>query len=140
MARAVFARKLNALYPAEPEAEQLLHSVGQGELVMVEIRRPRNVYHHRKFFALLNLVYENQEHFKSVDELLAALKLALGYVTIVRTKRFGEIAIPKSINFATMDQPAFEQFYNRAVDFIVAEVIPGLNKQELAEQIAEFAA
>ena len=130
-----FRRTLQGLRPDDVQAEEALRSVGQGEVVALVLKRPRNSKHHRKFFALLKLVYENQEHYESMDALLIALKVALGHCfpVILRT---GQTAyVPKSISFAKMSQDEFEVFYEGVVKIVVTKFLPGVNREDLEAEI-----
>lgn len=42
--KVLLARKLNALYPVDDAAETVLQKLGQGEIVEVEVKRPRNIH------------------------------------------------------------------------------------------------
>jgi hypothetical protein len=134
---AVFRKELGCLRPADEEAEKVLRGIKMGECVTVSVKRPRNLQHHRKFYALMNLILQNQDHYKSVDEIVAAFKFATGHVDSIKTKR-GIIQIPRSIAFANMGQMEFSAFYDMAVDFVLAEVIPGLGRAELEREILEM--
>ncbi|MCW5615871.1 MAG: DUF1367 family protein [Rhodocyclaceae bacterium] len=136
--KVILRKDLNCFRPVCDQGEQTLRRMAPGQLVMVNFTFPRNVGHHRKFFAMLDIVLKNQEHFKSTDQLLDALKIAIGHTTTVKVKR-GTFEIPKSISFAKMDQAQFDNFYKRAVDFVLAEVIPGLGRDELEREVMQFA-
>lgn len=112
-----------------------LRKIKNGALVLVEVKQTRNPQHHRKLFAMLNIVLKNQDYYKSLDTLLSACKLATGHAEIVRTKR-GDVAIPKSIAFHSMSQDDFGTFYEASVDWVVSEVIPGLSKEDLDAEVA----
>lgn len=133
----VFRRTLTSLVPADEEAEELLRKIKVGSLVTVDVKRGRNLQHHRKFMALLRLVWKNQDHFNSVDEILGVFKHRIGHVDVVQTK-YGEVRLPKSISFANMDQTEFESLYDRAVQFLITEVIPGLDKDDLKREVEDI--
>lgn len=134
MTVATFKKSGGALKPADPTAEAVLDKIKLGQLVAVDVRRPRNLAHHRKYWALLQVVVDNLDQPLTVDALHDLVKLRTGHVTPVRTKR-GIVEIPGSISFAAMDQTAFENFYDRAVAFLAAEVIPGVGKETLAAEV-----
>ena len=134
MTRILVVKHLGALRPVDEHGETVLHGLGQGEIVGIELKRPRNVLHHRKFFAMLSVVLKNQEHYKSVQDLLDVCKLRTGHCRTVQTKN-GAIRIPSSISFAAMDQSAFEAFYQRACGWVIEEVLPGLQKRHLDEEV-----
>ena len=48
------------------------------------------------------------------------------------------IEIPLSISFAKMDQTEFESFYERAMDFLIAEVLPGIDSADLEREVQEI--
>lgn len=131
------------LEPVDDSGREVLAKVKTGATIKAEVTRPRNVHFHRKFFAMLNLVYQNQEHYKSLDDLLDVCKLRIGHVRSIQTKG-GIEKVPASISFANMDDTAFSNFYDRAVQWVTTEVIPGLQRHELdgeiEEELREFAA
>lgn len=125
------------LRPCDEAGESALKRITQGNIVAVNVKQPRNVHHHRKFFALMQTIFSNQSHYKTLEHLLSAFKFACGHTEKIRTAR-GEIEIPRSISFAKMDQAEFEAFYDRAVEFVTTEVIPGLDSADLAREVEEL--
>lgn len=128
------AKKLRSLYPVDDAGEDFLSHLAQGEIIEVTIRRPRNIKHHRKFFAMLQLVFSNQNAYKSLDDLLEVCKLSIGHCRTIRTK-VCDVKIPNSISFSSLDQDAFNDFYDRAVQWVIADVIPGLRREDLDEEV-----
>ena len=115
----------------------MLKGIKQGETVSVEVRQPRNVYHHRKFFALLNLVFENQEKYETVEQLLTIFKIGTGHYETMVMKN-GLAYIPKSISFAKMDQGEFEEFWDKCIKLITTRILPGVTKESLEREILEL--
>lgn len=141
--KALYRRTLQGWAPADPEAEAFTKGFKVGALSWLEGSKPRNPGHHRKFFAMLKIICDNQEHYKSVEELRAACLVAIGHALFVQTKA-GLVGIPKSISFAKMDQTEFERtVYDPAIAWVATEVIPGLERRGLDEaveaELREFA-
>ncbi len=130
------ANHLGALRPAqEQDVEVWGHlKIAEREVVKVQISRSRNYKFHCKFFAMLGIILTNQEHYQTTDELLNVCKLRIGHVDIVQTPQ-GEERWPKSISFASMDETEFSAFYERAVDWVLQDVIPGLQRQRLDAEV-----
>jgi len=126
----LLVKSLNRLAAAEPISQELIEGMRQGEIVTATIKRTRNVKHHRKFYALLSVVFKAQSHFVTLDHMLAVIKKAVGYCDEVK-HRGQTIYVPKSISFAKMPQESFETFYDAVVNFILAEILPRVNKAEL---------
>ena len=134
MVKILVARKLTGLFPVDETGEVVIRKFTPGEVVSIDVKRPRNVAFHRKFFAMLNIILQNQDAFKSIDDLLELTKLRTGHCHTVLTKA-GEVKITDSISFAAMDQDAFNAFYQRACAWVCSEVIPGLSQQDLDEEV-----
>lgn len=137
-------RTLAGLAPANDRAVETLKRIKVGAVVTIKRpKQPRNVRFHNKLFAMLQIILENQEHYKSIDDLLAVCKLRVGHVHVIQTAR-GIERLPKSISFAAMDADEFADFYSRAVDWVTSEVIPGLSRADLNAEVEgallEFAA
>lgn len=140
MAEAFMRRQMGALRPIDAAGEQALAEIPQGELVRVTIKRPRNVNHHRKFFALINAIFPHQDFYPTEETLLAAIKVALGYGESIKLPDGRTIIVPGSISFAKMDQKAFESFYDRALTLILGKILPGVNKADLEREVSDILA
>lgn len=116
-----FFRRGNTLVPSDFAAEEILSGIPEGKEILVTIRRPRHVEHHRWFFACLRRVVENSEVWKDEEELLDVLKIATGHTKPVQLWDGTIYRRPKSINFASQGQDAFQRFVNRAL-YVLAQM------------------
>jgi hypothetical protein len=73
--------------------------IKSGETYKYIVTKPRNIKHHRKLFALFNLVYENQEQFKHLEDLRNELTKEAGYFEEYITLQGELIRKAKSISF-----------------------------------------
>jgi hypothetical protein len=101
----------------------------------IEIRKPRNVQFHRKFFSLLSMVMDNQDAFDNIEELRAYLTMKAGYYKRVVTKD-GEMYLPQSISFANMDDIEFSGFYSRVLD-VVCQFLD-IQSDEVARELVNY--
>lgn len=116
MADLYLTRTVHGLGPVDDAAKDILRKIKLGKMVRCEISQPRNIQHHRKFFALLNTVWQAAGEWPTVDDLLIELKIKLGITKDVVVRESGEVVkIVGSISFAAMDQLEFEKFYERAI-------------------------
>ena len=125
------------LTPVDMIGVEAIAAVPTGTVLRVKWTRPRNLAHHRKFFALLDVVHQAQSRYAAKDDLLNALKIAMGHYTVWKVAD-REILQPKSIAFGAMDQVAFEQFYDRAVLLILEKVLPGTQRDDLEARVLEI--
>ena len=127
-----------SLFPSDRQAFDYLTKLKHGDIVSAVIKKPRNPKHHRKLFAMLQLVWEStevQDRYPKVENLLDAIKDATGHVETFRKVNGEVLTKPKSINFESMGQQEFEEFYAQAVDIIVQYIVPHLNREDLAREV-----
>jgi len=113
-----------------------------GAMMMISYKQPRNLKHHRKFFALVHAIVANSETYDTEEKALIAVKLAAGHVDFVPDPKTGELtAVPKSVSFPSMDQDEFEEFYERAVQGVITHICPHMTRLDLdraIEMVAHF--
>lgn len=130
--------KKNHLVAADNVGFEAMQGMRDGELVTAKITRTRNPGHHRKFFALLKVVFDAQERFATMEQLLNFVKIATGHCDVMEIIKGKPIYVPRSIGFARMDQAAFEQFYDKVVKMILTKILPGVNSADLEQQVLEI--
>lgn len=130
----VFRKDVNSLRPADRMAQDALAKIKAGDMVTVEVRKPRCLSHHRLYWALMQLVADNMDGDFSPEVVSDVIKVRTGHVTVVRTKK-GEVFVPKSISFSSMDQVAFRDFFDRALKVVVTDIIPGLDSDTLRHEV-----
>ncbi len=135
MAKGVFIRTVTGLIPEDDEARESIKGLGQGELVMVEVSRPRNLKHHRLFWKLCSTIGDAAGVDRS--DVADILKFKTGYVRQIQTKT-GIIKVPRSISWAAMDQAAFNIFFDRCCNVIISEWLPGMKADDLKAEIEQM--
>lgn len=116
-----------------------------GAVVKCKVSNPRNYEHHKKFFALVRLTFDNlpsnlveKWRINNEQDMLRRFKRDLGYFTNT-INEYGEHEIEYlSISFAAMEQHEFERFYNQAVDLVLCKYIKGMDKEDLITEIENF--
>jgi len=131
----ILLKQGDKLSPAFSSDLDNLRKIKDG-MIKVSIRRPRNLLHHRKLFAILNCVVANSDKWPTTADLLIAIKYNLQYVEKVKLIDGRFVIVPRSIDFETLDQHSFEEFYNRAVTLCAVEL--GCTFQELENNSADF--
>lgn len=128
-----------------------------------ELKQPRNIKFHRKFFSLAHVAHDMQDQYKTFDSFLDAIKIAAGEFDVVQVKipdfekemnAWGGITIhhlhdrkegtnfvvlkPKSISFSKMDETIFESFYSRVIDALITNFCPGSTPNEMDEAARKY--
>jgi len=118
--------------PVNPPAIQFLERTDDFAWVVLQSRKQRNLGFHRKAFALLHVVFEAQEKYRTEEQLRMAMTLAAGYV-----KQFEidekTILVPESWAFDNkeMTPERFEDLFSSMIDFGVG--LSGIGEKELRE-------
>lgn len=120
-----FAKTLGGLAPVDDAAKEGIGAYGNGEIIRVKLYRDRNPRHHRLFFGLLKLVFDNQDKYLSTEALRFAITVQAGYVDEIRLQGDTVALKPRSIAFHSMDQNEFKLFYDAALKAI-PELLPAL--------------
>ena len=128
----IYCKKINGHLVPESELK-----IKEGEWVQVEIKKPRNIYFHRKYFAMLNIVLDNQTKYANVNDLLTEIKLRLGHYQEYIDHQGRLIYVPRSISFAAMDDLEFQKFYSKTIRAILANVVK-IDPEELERQVNQI--
>ena len=131
-----FIKSDSKLIPANDETFERVKKMSVGESIFMDYKPKRNYQFHKKFFSLLNFVFENQQHYKSIENLLEAYKFNAGYFETIVTHKGKKHYKAKSISFHTMDNEEFEQFYSKAIDTSLEFI--QMNKQELENTVLRY--
>ncbi len=121
----------------DEKSKKKLNKVAVGESFLMDFKPKRNYKFHKKMFALLSIVFRNQNKYDTLEDLRTEMKLKSGWYTEHLTMKQGIIYIPKSMSFADMDALEFEDVYSKFIDIALRDFIP-MNKQELEEEIVRF--
>lgn len=121
---------------ADEDYEQL-RKIKVGSVVKAKIVRPRNVKFHRKFFSLIRaawdcLTEQQRINLRSVETFREQLLITSGFsepLYDLNGQKFLERA--KSISFAKMDEPAFNEVYSKVLDTILTIMVAdGVSEDE----------
>lgn len=135
--RLYFARTDRGLVPADELTAEQVQKWGIGEVVACDTKRSRNVQHHRKAFALLRILLENQDRHETMRSFLVEIKIRLGWYEEHITVAGALVYEPLSIAFDQMDQDAFEaEFYKPLTRLALAEYLPeGMTEAQLEAEV-----
>lgn len=120
------------LYPADFDSKRKLKL---GQDYECEIKNPRNIGFHKKFFALLNIGHENTQLDMPMDAYRKYITIKAGFYNAYSTPK-GLFYDAKSISFASMSQDEFEDVYSRVLDKIIDDI--GATKEDIEEQLLNF--
>jgi hypothetical protein len=123
--------------PAHDSDHDLAKQLKQGEVYRFTFVKPRNYEFHKKFFALIKLVFENQDHYTNIDDLRHDLTVEAGFKVEKINQFTGEVRYnAQSISFASMDEIEFSSLYQKMLDTVIR--VYGWEGTDLEAEVAEF--
>lgn len=130
-------KQLNGTFKVAHDSDyELAKKIKVNELYEVEIRQPRNIKFHKKFFALLDLVYQNQDAYANKDDLREDLTIEAGYFRLTDNIHGQTVKRAKSISFASMDDFEFSEFYSSVMNVVIKWL--KISREEIAENIEQY--
>jgi len=129
----VNVQKTTTGFIPSPEHYDDFNSIKNGTHLTITIKKIRNVALFRKFFALINVAYENRQTMEdvSIDVFRKELTKRAGYYESYTDLKGNTIYIAKSIAFEKMDEKEFTELYNKVLDVILEKVLIGMKGDEL---------
>jgi len=132
-------RTLSGLAPADEEAKQAIRRWKIGETLRCVITKPRCYTNHKKFFALLHLVFENQERYTDFVIFRKVVEIAAGHVDEFITLD-GEVHYEvKSIDYSSLDEFEFDDLFGRCMRVCVEHFLQGIEVDQLRIEVERHA-
>lgn len=126
----------NTLVPDGDDSGAEFAKLPFAKVLQAEVKHPRNVAHHRLYWALVHRIAAAiGAEPENVSDLL---KIETGHCTIIRSKKYGEIRLPQSISFAKMDQSQFHDFFEACVRIIYENW--GIARSDILDAVSDLLA
>lgn len=133
---ALIQRDDGSFIPAFNSDWETARKIKRGEAYVYEYKKPRNLKFLRKFFALINLVYANQDHYNNDDHLRYDLLIRAGYYDVHYDFEGKEIVKARSISFDKMTEEEFNDCYNAVVRVVTGAF--GILPETIEEEILQY--
>ena len=123
MSKAAFIKRQGALWPMDDDGREIVAALADDKQVMVAVHVPRNIKHHRLFWAVHKKLVEggvidwNEAQFKDWA------KSAAGHIEPWYDHEGRVQYRPKSMNFESLDQVKFSRFFDRVIYQIFARLL-----------------
>lgn len=130
-------KRLGALRPVGDEGEEILNSLPLGKLLKVKISQSRSLPWLRRYWSLVGIVASNSSYSK--DDVHALLKIRCGCSRLIQERNGNILTVPDSISFDRMQADAWAVYWNRVVDYVASDLLPGISRKELERELIEIA-
>lgn len=136
MTKIALIRTLSGFKPAYDSDIELSKKIKLNEIYTYEFKKERNYNFHKKFFALVKLVFDNQEQYTNFEHLRKDLIIESGNYDLRYDLLGVEIREAKSISFAQMDEIQFSELYSSVIDVIVKYF--HFDKEEIIDNVEQY--
>lgn len=140
----------NTFVPAWDSDFEEMKKFKENEMLEVKVSRKRNVNHHRKYFAMLTEVVNNAPDgigfetrkgdvffAHTTEQLLKLLKFLMNMYEY-KVQPDGDKQIEyDSINFSSMSQDEFEEFYDTSIRIVCNQILVGTDVEDFKNHIRE---
>lgn len=107
-----------------------------GDIYEFETKEKRNTGFHRKFFALIDLAFQNQDVTQHKEAFRRWMITEAGYFTVVNFPDGTSEKVAESISFANCDQERFERIFQDVLQ--VAINVVGCKEDEILQELINF--
>ena len=141
------AGKLVGVTEADKKAyarfRKMVNDLEQGEVYHLEHWFPRNKKLHGLHFVMIGKVFDRQEQFEDPEELRKWLYVGAGFCNFYPGPSGRMVAIPKSINWKSIDDEEMSKVHNDVIAFLRSPRATGFlwghlsehDQSEMVEQI-----
>lgn len=139
MAKFLYLSKnhMNQLEAFDSETEDELNKMKTHDVIKVPYTKPRSPRNHRRWRALVNMVFLNQDRYETEKDLIVEIKLKAGHYSEHITTKGKIIYVPDSLAFDEIDEIEFKEFFEKAINSVLKHFIDPDNEQ-LIEKIIRF--
>jgi len=131
-----------ALHPSLDADAEIIAKWRTGDVIECTVKRPRNGKFHRKYFALLQVAFQNQERYSQFEDFRLEVQLRAGHYEEHITLKGVMVPVVKSVSFAQCDEDSFSKLYNEALSVILLFFMQGSTEGEInsaVDQVLSFA-
>jgi hypothetical protein len=107
------------------------------ETFEIEYKKKRNPMFHRKYFALLNLAFQNQSDYRTLENMRHDIIVTAGFYDEIVNLITGEVyKKANSISFDSMDNITFNEVYEKTKDVITSWL--GISNEAISEEVEQY--
>lgn len=135
MSSFIAIKKLATLRPVDQSGVDRIAKLREGQQVEIQIKQARNGRQHRLYWAMIGLVYHQQNRYATQEQLSNAIKCAVGWCDEIELSSGKVMVTPRSISFSNMPQEQFSEFFDKVIELVVTKILPGVSDADLRAEL-----
>ena len=128
-------REDGSFMPSYPSDHEKAKKLKVGNEYSFTHKKIRNVAFHRKYFAMIRMLFDSQEVFTDQTIFRKYMEMKAGYYTVTNTG-VDDMILPKSIAFEKLSEDDFSELYGKVCQ--VAYEKFGMDNENIAEFLKDF--
>ena len=113
----IYLQKIaGVLAPADDKAEEVIKGMKPEEGMKLNYSLVRSIGNHRRFFKFIQIAFDSQDHFDDKEIFRKYLEMKAGHFDTVVTPTGQTLFLPKSIDFASLDETEFRGLFGKVVN------------------------
>lgn len=142
----IHLRKVSGgLYPVSEQDKEYVDKLKLGDIIHFDVKKLRNPDFHRKYFALLNFLYDHFEPVtgeKNFSQFREDATILAGYYEQHVRLNGDTRTVAKSISFGAMSAEDFEKLYSNTINVGLKYIVKNYAREDLdnvLNNLMEFA-
>jgi len=144
-------KKNGFLIPSSECDQENIALMTDGKTYKCEFSSPRNIRFHRRYFALLDVLfnifepvitgekwYGGVQPVKNRDRFRKDIAIATGHYDLVVNIKNEVRAEAKSISFSAMDETQFSELYSRTLDYGLLKIAHGKTRADIDNWVSQI--
>lgn len=133
---ALYVDDRGQLMPCDGISAERYAKMKRGKPYIFEYKQLRDYTFLKKYFSLLNLAFQNQDLFSSIEWFRYHTLIAIGHCDVYTDPFTGNVySKPKSISFSRCTKYEFDEVYTRTLNYIIEKY--GFD-QSFVEEVLQY--
>lgn len=128
----------SALYPSLDADAEIMARWKSGDVIEATVKRPRNGKFFRKYFALLQVGFQNQDKYQTPEDFRMEVQLRAGHYHEHVTMKGTLVPVIDSISWAKCDEDSFAKLYDGALKVIIQWFMQGSTDAEVNSAVDQL--
>ena len=126
----------NHLIPSDEYSLEIVQKFKKDAPKLITVKGKRNLEFHQKYFVMLQVIYEIQNHFDNFEAMRYWITMKAGYYDTIMAPNGNLIYQPKSVSFAKMDEIEFQKVYDGVIQVALVhkDICGGITKEDLLKE------
>ena len=131
------AQQTPFVFVPTPEAVEKFSKIPAGATAYWEFRREQYSKFHRKFFAMVKVIFDNQDQYSNPQMFYKVLIMLAGYCEVLQVGN-KTLFVADSVSYEKCSQSRLEKIYDKVLDVALEKFCTGSTQEEIERKVLEI--